>query len=242
MNSDLAKLIDLHNTDNEIKRVEAALQALPQRRAELEAALAAEGARLASAREKLAEAQKRRRENESAVQGFETRRSKYKGQLMEVKTNKEYQAMLHEIESVEREIHDIEDRILEDMEAIEGLNALVASEQKALAEAEREHAQAVGELEVRARALEEERQRWAKERESLAATLPSDLLNTYQRVAHLRGAAVAEARDGTCQQCRMVLRPQMYVELKRNDQVTQCPSCSRVLYYVPPPPTVDVQP
>ncbi len=60
---------------------------------------------------------------------------------------------------------------------------------------------------------------------------------------HIREAsAVAEARDGMCQLCHMKLRPQMYVELKRNEVIAQCPSCSRILYYEPPVPTVAPQP
>jgi uncharacterized protein len=242
MNPDLTKLIDLQTTDSQIKRIDAALHAIPHSRTELDAALATEAALLNTARERLAAAQKRRRENEGALQDLEIRRSRYKSQLMEVKTNKEYQAMLHEIEGVEREIRSIEDRILEDMEAAEGLSTALIHEQQTLAEAEIRHKQTVGELEAQSRALEEERQRWQRERDALAATLPTELLERYERVAHLRGIAVAEARDGACQQCRMLLRPQMYVELKRNDQVVQCPSCSRVLYYVPPPPTVDLSP
>ena len=40
----------------------------------------------------------------------------------------------------------------------------------------------------------------------------------------------------------MKLRPQMYVELKHNDRIRQCPSCSRILYYETPPPTVLIEP
>lgn len=242
MNSDLAKLIDLQAADNEIKRIDAALQDIPRRQAEHDAELARESERLSAARERLDAAQKRRRGNEGALQDLEGRRSKYRGQLTEVKTNREYQAMLHEIETVEREIRAIEDKIIEDMEASESLSAEVKREQLLLREAEAHHAQATRELEAHAQARQQERRRWTDERTGLVASLPTELSELYQRVARLRGAAVAEARDGTCQQCRMVLRPQMYVELKRNDQIAQCPSCSRVLYYVPPPTVTDAHP
>ena len=62
-------------------------------------------------------------------------------------------------------------------------------------------------------------------------------LELFRRVAKLRGGvAVAEAKDAQCQLCHVVLRPQMFVDVKLNDQIVQCPSCSRVLYYEPPPP------
>jgi predicted nucleic acid-binding Zn-ribbon protein len=147
--------------------------------------------------------------------------------------------MLHEIEGVEREIRAIEDRILEDMEAAERQGASANDEERRFKEAEATHREESQDVGNRRQKLEAEREQARGEREAVAETLPPDLLLLFQRVARLRGTGVAEARDGMCQQCRMALRPQMYVELKHNDQVTQCPSCSRILYYAPPVPAVE---
>jgi uncharacterized protein len=230
--------MQLQTAESHIRRLEAELQDIPKRKAELEAALTAEGGRLAAAREQLAQAQKRRRQNEASLQDLETRRSKYKGQLMDVKTNKEYQAMLHEIEGVEREIRGIEDKILEDMEAAETLAADVAREERLFKEAEREHATAIKDLEARSQGLQSQHVQGVAERDAVATTLPSELLERFRRVARLRGSGVAEARNGMCLECRMVLRPQMYVELKHNEEIVECPSCSRILFYEPPPVSV----
>jgi uncharacterized protein len=60
----------------------------------------------------------------------------------------------------------------------------------------------------------------------------------FERVAHGRkGIAVAEARDGLCTLCHVRLRPQKFNEVRRNDGLHQCDSCTRILYYVPPPNT-----
>ena len=119
MNPDLEKLIDLHHAETELKRLDAELADVPRLREELEARVARDRRRLDAAREALETSQKRRKQNESEVQDLEGKRSKYKGQLMDVKTNKEYTAMLHEIETVEREIRSREDLILEEMERAE---------------------------------------------------------------------------------------------------------------------------
>jgi predicted nucleic acid-binding Zn-ribbon protein len=243
MNPDLAKLIELQAAENQIRQVDLALQELPRQRAETDARLVEEREKLAAERERLASAQKSRRQNEAALQDLETRRSKYKNQLMEVKTNKEYQAMLHEIEGVEREIRGVEDRILESMEAAETLTAEIAGEEKVFAEAEARHKEAVRDLDQQTRRLDQERTRLVGERDGVAAGLPEELLARFQRVARLRGVAVAEARDEMCLQCRVVLRPQMFVDLKRNDQIMECPSCSRILHFVPQTPApADLQP
>ena len=76
----------------------------------------------------------------------------------------------------------------------------------------------------------------------MAASVPEDPLALYARVAKGRGTAVAEARDGMCQACHVRMRLQIWVEVKKNEQLFQCESCSRVLFYEPPPPTVVAEP
>jgi predicted nucleic acid-binding Zn-ribbon protein len=242
MNPDLEKLVRLHHVEAELKQVEAQLSEVPGRRRAIDERLAGERGRLDAARAALEASQKARKQNEASVQDLEAKRSKYKGQLMEVKTNKEYTAVLHEIEGVERDIKAREDVILEEMEKAEGLAAAVKREeadfQAVEAEAKREQA----ELDAAAARLEASASRLRAEREAAAAAVPEEARETYTRVARQRGSGVAEARDGMCQACHVRMRVQIWVEVKKNEQVFQCESCSRILFYEPPPPTVAVEP
>jgi predicted nucleic acid-binding Zn-ribbon protein len=236
MNPDLAGLIRLQRADSELRRVETELAQIPRRRTELEASLAAERARLETARASLDASQKIRRRFEGELQDLESKRSKYKGQLMDVKTNKEYTAMLHEIEGVEREIRGREDQVLAEMESAETLGSEIKREEAVFKAAEQEHRtreRILGEEEAR---LREQVRRLSEERDMEAGRLPAPVLELFQRVARLRGVAVAEAREGMCQVCHLKLRPQMYVDLKRNEEIVQCPACNRILYFEPPPP------
>jgi predicted nucleic acid-binding Zn-ribbon protein len=239
MNPDLEKLIDLHHAESELKRLDAELEAVPKARKALEDRLATDKSRLEAAREALESSQKTRRQNEAAVQDLEERRSKYKGQLMDVKTNKEYTAMLHEIETVEREIGKHEDRILEEMEQAEGLAADVKREEDAFKEIEREAQGEFKQFDERQARLEDERRRVATERDRVAGQIPEAPLNLYLRVAKLRGTGAAEAKDGMCQACHVKVRPQVWVELKASEQLFQCDACNRILYYEPPPTVVE---
>jgi len=72
--------------------------------------------------------------------------------------------------------------------------------------------------------------------------VPEETLARYERIARLRGSGVAEARDGICCACRVKLRVQVWVEVRRNESLIECDSCSRIFYYEPPPPTVAVEP
>ena len=239
MNPDLEKLISLHHAELEIKRLDAEWAEVPRLREALEARVAGDRARLDAAREALEASRKVRKENETAVQDLEGRRSKYKGQLMDVKTNKEYTAMLHEIETVEREIRSREDVILEEMERAESLAGEVEREETAFRSVEEAARGEVAELEARGTRLEDERRRMGAEREKVAATIPETPLGLYERVAGLRGTGMAEARDGVCMACHVKMRPQPWVELRQNEQLFQCEACNRILYYEPPPTVVE---
>jgi hypothetical protein len=158
-----------------------------------------------------------------------------------VKTNKEYTAMLHEIEGVEREIRGREDRILEEMERAETLAAEVKREEAAFKDVEARQRAELARLEQRGEALRLEAERLGSERDAVAGTLDGETLELFRRVARLRGVAVAEARDAMCQLCHVVLRPQMFMDLKRNEQLIQCPACNRILYYVAAAPVATPQ-
>ena len=184
MNPTLESLVRLQQAENDLRRVESELQAVPRAKAEMEARLAAERGRLDAAKAALDACQKSRSSTRE-VQDLETKRSKYKGQLMEVKTNKEYTAMLHEIEAVEREIRSREDQILVEMEQAEGLAAEVKREEAS--SRRKRSGQAEAGPRRRGRRARRPRRGLAAERDTVAATVPEDALELFKRVAKLRG-------------------------------------------------------
>jgi predicted nucleic acid-binding Zn-ribbon protein len=242
MNPDLEKLVRLHNTEFELKRVEAELGEIPQKRRAIEERLERDRSHLDGARAALEASQKARKQNEASVQDLETKRSKYKGQLMDVKTNKEYTAVLHEIEGVEREIKAREDVILEEMEKAEGLAASVKREETDFKEVEAEARKAQAELDAATTRLQASAARLSGERDTVAVSVPEDARELYTRIAKQRGSGLAEARDGMCQACHVRMRVQIWVEVRKNEQIFQCESCSRIYFYEPPPPVVAAEP
>jgi len=242
MNPLLEQLIRLQKAESELRRTQAGLAEIPRRKAELEAELAADRAHLDAARSSLDESLKARRRHEADLQDLEGKRSKYKGQLMEVKTNKEYTAMLHEIEGVERDIRGREDQVLAEMEKAESLTAEVKKEEAAFKAREERHRADIRSLDEQSRTLQADVSRLTAERDQVAHGLDEDTLALFQRVARLRGVAMAEARDGMCQVCHVKLRLQMFSDIKRNEEILQCPACNRILYYEPPVPVTVPEP
>ena len=238
MNPTLESLVRLQQAENDLRRVENELLTVPRAKAELQAQVAEERGRLDAARAALDGGQKARKQHEAEVQDLEARRAKYKGQLMDVKTNKEYTAMLHEIEAVEREIRSREDLILVEMERAEGLTADLKREEAFFKRAEEQGRAEAKVLDARAAELAAEAQGLATERDKAAVSVPEDAMEQWKRVAKLRGTGVAPAVDAMCTLCHMKLRPQMWVDLKKNEEIFQCPACSRVLFYETPVPEV----
>lgn len=238
MHADLEKLIQLQHAESELRQVETELADVPRHKEESDKRLKDERSRLDAAKEGLTASQKSRRQLESELQDLETKRSKYKGQLMDVKTNKEYTAMLHEIESVEREVRGREDLILVEMEKAEALAAEVKREEAAFKSVEESFRNEGKALDEKAAVLKRKADALGADRDAVAATVSPDALELFHRIAKKRGSAVAEVKDSTCQLCHLKLRLQMFVELRHNEAIVQCPSCSRILYYEPAPTPV----
>ncbi len=236
MHPDLATLVDLHHADVELRRFENELKTLPEKKSRIEAQIVADRAALDAAKAALDILGKDRKRLELEVQDFEARRAKYKNQLSEVKTNKEYTALLHEIEGVDREILSREDHILDAMEKVEGGQTQVKAEEAAFKSVEASRRAEIREIEGAIKTCEAERARAAGSRETTVATLKPEILGDYTRILKLRGTALAEAKDGACTMCHVKLRAQMYVDVKRNDSIIACSSCSRILYFNAPPP------
>jgi predicted nucleic acid-binding Zn-ribbon protein len=236
MHTDLERLIRLQHLDDGTTRARQMIVDMPAQIAALETRLAEKEQEVAGARHRLEESLKARRELEKQLAAVQTRLSRYKDQLMEVKTNKEYQAMQHEIATADREVRAAEDRILDRMEEgetltrdIKGIEAALAAERAAVndekARIERERVE-----------LEAQMARAAAEREELVVGISSEAMATFDGVARKRnGIAVVEARNGHCTVCNVRLRPQQFLEVRRNDTLIQCESCQRILFFVAPP-------
>ena len=234
LHPDLQHLIHLQELDLTAERHRRRSTDIPVLQSALDARLAERTSVVDSVKARIAACQAVRREIEKDLAAVQGRLSKFKNQLMEVKTNKEYQAMQKEMSVAEQEISDQETRLLERMEEADALALELKAAESALkgeqAEVTRERQQLEGEKSE----LERNLQRTLEERLAVAAQISKQAIEVFDRVAHGRkGIALAEARDGLCTVCHVRLRPQIYNEVRRNDNIIQCESCTRILYFVP---------
>jgi uncharacterized protein len=175
---------------------------------------------------------KMRRAREQEVKDLESKMARSKGRTHEIKNNREYQALLKEIDDLREEIRVKEDQILEYMEVIERLDKGVKSAGK--------------ELETRRKQLEQDKQQVLQEstlvdarlqtvsalQEDVRRKMDPAIAKRYDFLMEKRaGSAIAAVQDGTCQLCHLSLPPQKYVELQRDEGIMNCPSCLRFIYW-----------
>ena len=234
MHPDLQNLIHLQELDSAAERHRRRVADIPVLQAALDARLAERTAAVEGVKARVSASQAARREIEKDLAAVQGRLSKYKNQLMEVKTNKEYQAMQKEMSVAEQEISDFETRMLERMEEGDALAVESKAVQAALTSAQAEITRDRQALENERATVDDDLKRVSEERARTAALVGGELLALFDRVAHgRRGVALAEARDGLCTVCHVRLRPQVFNQARRNTDIVQCDSCTRILYYVP---------
>jgi predicted nucleic acid-binding Zn-ribbon protein len=236
LHPDLQHLIHLQELDSTADRQRRRVADIPILQAALDARLAERTATVDGVKARIAAGQTARREIEKELAAIQGRLSKYKNQLMEVKTNKEYQAMQKEMSVAEQEISDHETRMLERMEESDALAVELKAAEAALKSAEADIVRTRQALDTERESTAAALQRITEERTAVAAKVSPESLANFHRIAHGRkGQAMAEARGGLCTVCHVRLRPQVFNEARRNEGIIQCDSCTRILYFVPAP-------
>jgi hypothetical protein len=231
MNEALRRLVRLQDLILSAETVSEKIAAIPAEIARLEKDLLAVQEELERARAGLQEMQKDRRKLEMELMGVESRIAKYQSQLLEVKTNKEYQAMLHEIEAAKNERASLDERILLEMEDTDSRGAAVRAIEERLKDRRRATEEGKRRLDDLLEALKREKEALEGERQRLAATIPRDYLDPFLRVARQRrGVALVAVREELCGGCHVRVMPKLIQQVRRAEGLIACDSCKRFLY------------
>jgi len=241
MTPELERLVALQHLETTIAEARSAIAQHPQRLTALETQLDDARRGLAEAKDHLTANHDRRRELDKDVALYQGRLTKFKDQLSAVKTNREYQAMQHEIATAQADLSAVEEKVIEQMVEADDLNAASKRAEATLAarakEIEAEKKALVSELASTEAALI----RATEARAALVPQIEPRLMALFEQVARARkGVAICNAtREGLCSLCHVRLRPSVFQQVRHNDQIVQCESCHRILYWVPPPPPVE---
>ena len=241
MIDDMKRLVRVQDIISEIDTLQEKIAAIPAEVARLEKDLIAAQKDIETERALVQELGKERRRLEMELMGIESKITKYQGQLVEVKTNKEYQAMLHEIEGCRGERAALDERILVEMEESEKRTGAVRSLEETLERRRRETSQGKARLDSEAQELKKRAASLEEERRALESGISADYLQPFLKVARQRkGLALVAVRDERCGGCHVRVMPKLIQQVRRATGLIACDSCKRFLYVPDDPPRATV--
>jgi predicted nucleic acid-binding Zn-ribbon protein len=233
VNTHLQILSDLQGHDTRIAGLEAEVARLPREVAAIETALAEAKKSLEALRARQDKTRRDLRAKEQDLEVAATKRSKSESRLYEVKTNKEYSAVLLEIEEIKQEKAEIEEQILTLMELGERVAAEIREAEQLHAGREEQARGDIGEVRKRLAEAEAELEKARGARGLRAVDLPPALLSDYDRIRRARGGVAVATVGATtiCSACRVTIRPQAIQELRTAQSLMLCESCGRFLFW-----------
>jgi predicted nucleic acid-binding Zn-ribbon protein len=232
---ELSQLIALQKADLKLRSIKSELDAIPQRRAEIENEFdqRAFEVRAVETRRDDARAARVRLENEIAETKAKSERAERN--LMASQNQKDYEAAIRENDAARKHVAQLETQVLEQMEVFEQSEKELQEREPEVAKLREEMGEKLAAFEERTSTQTADLAAARAEREHLLQTLPKQVSSLYNRISsRIRdGIAVAEARNNSCTACHISLRPAVMAKVRRGEEIILCDNCSRILYYAP---------
>lgn len=248
MKAELQELVALQILDTTIRRLQKELEAIPQRRAEIEKEFDQRAFEIRALENRRDEARHTRARVETEILEQKTRAERAERNLMSSKKQDEYTAAIREADAARKQISNLETQVLEQLEISEQTESSLNERAAEIASLNSDRDARLKIFDEETRIQTEQLQASRADRERVFNSLPKQLSSQYKRIsARIRdGVAVAEARNGACKACFMTLRPQAMAQVRRGEEIVTCDNCNRILYFVPvdsaPATTSSVQP
>jgi predicted nucleic acid-binding Zn-ribbon protein len=224
-------LLALHRVDADIEKLKSQKELLPVSLSRVRTRLERQTQSLESKRDDLKALRADTHATEVLLKGAEEEAEKLRGQLNTASTNREYNALQHEIADKMADASRIEDQVLAGMADIEALEEEINTLEQAIAQIKHEHDQEASGIEKDMKGLDGKIQALQDSRAAAAAKVDAEMLEEYERIAAKKGAtALAAVVGDACQGCFMHLTPQLCHVLKAGNRIVHCPNCSRLLY------------
>jgi uncharacterized protein len=231
--AELQELVALQKLDTTIRTLQKELEAIPQRRAEVESEFDQRAFEIKALETSRDEARHTRARVESEISEQKTRVERAERNLMSSKKPEEDTAAIREADAARKQISALETQILEQMEIFDQAEISLKERADEIASLNTDREARLKTFDDSTKAQSDQLQISIGERDRIFNALPKQLSAQYKRIsARIRnGVAVAEARNGSCTACFMALRPQAMSQVRRGDELVTCDNCNRILYY-----------
>jgi len=231
LKSQLGTLVRLQAVDSEIYGLKAEKDAKPEELKALEAEFEAKKQHLAELEAKLLDLQKQRKDKELELASREENTKKLQGQLYSLKTNKEYQAMLQQIQDSKADGSVIEDKILEIFDAADLVKKDVEQERLRLKEEEKVYNDKKAKVELRVKEIDDRLAQLEAQRKQILPDIDPKISSQYERILLNRdGLGIVKVASDSCQGCNMLVPPQVINLIKMYERIITCEVCNRILY------------
>ena len=232
MKEQLALLIELQKMESAAGRITARKKALPVQMEALETESSAHSAVVETEREQLESLRKRRREKDSQLQAGQETLKKTRERLLDVKTNKEYQSILKEIETLEAKNSRMEDEIISLLDQLDALETAVKTKEAELNASRSRYEEEKTKMAEELNSIAEELTVCVRKSDALKKKIPDHLFRKYEQIKGAgRGLAVVSVWKEVCDGCHMSIPPQLYNELQKSTLLITCPNCNRIIYW-----------
>ena len=227
-------LVQLQDKDFRIAEIVEKQKNLPSIIASVRGKLDKAQQELSEASDSFDSATKERKALESSLKDAETKVTKLKEKIPEIKTNKEYHALLKEIDSAVHEKSDIEEKILILFEKLDELKAKRSEKENVFKEEEKVFNREKEIIEKDSNQLSEVLKELESQKAAIVSQVDTKLLSEYNRLlTDKKGLAVVTVKNEHCVGCNMRIPPQVFAEIKKNEKISYCLNCKRILYWKP---------
>jgi predicted nucleic acid-binding Zn-ribbon protein len=224
-------LLKLQEVEIETASVQARLAGFPGLLNDLDARLTASEGAMTLEAGRLSDIQQAYRAQEADAKVIQTRIAKSEEKLRSVKTNKEYQSSLKEIDDLKTSLSAVEDRMIEHLDEMDQVTASIATKKDEVKRLNQEIEKEKEQIRQSSLSAQEQLDRLNDERAKIIAVIEPDLLKTYETVKqNSGGVAIAVVKNAVCLGCHVNLPPQMFHDLLHFDKLLVCPHCERLIY------------
>lgn len=224
-------LVKLQEVEIETASVQARLAGFPGLLNDLDARLTASEGAVTLEAGRLSDIQQTYRVQEADAKVIQTRIVKSEEKLRSVKTNKEYQSSLKEIDDLKRSLSTVEDRMIEHLDEMDQVTASIATKKDEVKLLYQEIEEEKEQIRQSSLSAQEQLDRLNDKRTKIIAVIEPDLLKTYETVKqNSGGVAIAVVKNAVCLGCHVNLPPQMFHDLLHFDKLLVCPHCERLIY------------
>jgi len=232
LKQDIETLVKLQETESEIVRLKAVLFKVEKEKQKIGAQINTYAAALEENQKELETASKACKDISAEIQLVDDRIVKSNEKLRMVKTNKEYQLLLREVDDNKKRKDALETELIEYMDQKEKLEKIVEESEKEFQSLKDRIETEQEEIDQKTADDKQALDEYLENQKEIGKNLDPALMNRFARISKMnKGLAVINVKNEVCMGCFMNIPPQLFIDVQRGKTLISCPQCSRILYY-----------